>query len=473
MIDDSTTSPNATMSTTPSAVAESTPFDFQQALVSVETWINQNVFSADIYIQLAVAIVIIMVARATSRKPIRFIEGYLARKWDADTLDHYNEEALIELLFPITSLLLILFAIAIASTESTMPMALIIIAKLLTAWIIIRTFTSLVRIKSLSRTIASIAWAIAALSIIDKLAPAVEFLDGCHNSCAVMLGDSRITPLTLIKGIITFTILLWLVGIVSRITDRKINTMHNITPSARVLLTKTIKISLIALAIFIGIDSIGIDLTALAVFGGAIGLGLGFGLQKVVSNLVCGVILLLDRSVKPGDVIEVDNSYGEVNALGARCVSVITRDGFEHLIPNENLITEKVVNWSYSTPNVRLKIPVSIDYNSDLRGALELIEASANSCKRVLKTPAPACRVLAFADSGIDIELRVWINSPSEGIVNVRSEILLAIWDIFEEHKINIPFPQSEVTLKPSEEMQKMMETVIRKLNAEQKTEIR
>ncbi len=409
-------------------------------------------------LQISIAILLSVIASLLSKKPKKIIDRYVSKRWDKSKLDQYNEEALIELIFPIINLSFLWLAIAIISSEAFNPILLTIIAKLYLAWVVIRFFSSMVRIPGLSKIIATIAWSVAALSIIGKLGSTVELLD----SFAFSLGKIHISALTVIKGIITFSILLWIVGLISRISERKIKSIKGMTPSTRVLMIKTIKITLITLAVFIGLDSIGIDLTALTVFGGAIGLGLGFGLQKVVSNLVCGVILLLDKSVKPGDVIQVEDTYGEVNSLGARYVSVITRDGFEHLIPNENLITEKVVNWSYSDPNVRLKIPISISYDSDLHLALQLLEESAFSCSRVLKYPTPASRVIEFGDSGILLELRAWINSPGDGVVNVQSEILLDIWDKFKEKNISIPYPHRDVSITPSKELEALITKIVK-----------
>ena len=257
-------------------------FDFQMWLDQALDWLGNNVFQLEIAIQLVVALGLLGFSYTITKKPRRFVEGYLSRKWSKKMLDNYNEEAIIELFWPVANVVLLSLAIAISISETFSPILLIAITKLLTAWVIIRFLTSLIKISALSKFIAALAWSAAALSIIGKLDPTLSLLE----SFAFTLGESRISVLTVIKGIITFTVLLWIVGIVSRLTERKINAIKSITPSGRVLLIKTIKVSLITLAILVGIDSIGIDLTILTVFGGAIGLGLGFGLQKIVSNLV-------------------------------------------------------------------------------------------------------------------------------------------------------------------------------------------
>jgi len=188
---------------------------------------------------------------------------------------------------------------------------------------------------------------------------------------------------------------------------------------------------------------LGIDLTSLAWFSGAVGLGVGFGLQKVISNLASGFIMLVDRSVKPGDVIQLDeHTFGWINHLGGRYVSLITRDGVEHLIPNEDFITGRVVNWSYSHENVRVKVPVGIGYESDVELAMQTLLEIARATPRVLSAPEPSCRLIEFADSSINLELRIWISDPKRGVAGLRSDILLEVWRQFKELGIEIPFPQ-------------------------------
>ena len=198
------------------------------------------------------------------------------------------------------------------------------------------------------------------------------------------------------------------------------------------------------------LSTVGIDLTAFALFGGAVGVGLGFGFQKVFSNLISGILLLLDRSIKPGDVIEVGSTFGRIQALRARYAAVRTRDGTEYLIPNEDLITTRVVNWSFSNKLVRLKIPFGVSYDSDIVLARKLVLEAAAATSRVLKVPKPVCHLKDFGESSIDLELRIWINDPEKGVSNIGSEIRLAIWISFKEHGIEFPFPQRDVHLKPA-----------------------
>lgn len=194
------------------------------------------------------------------------------------------------------------------------------------------------------------------------------------------------------------------------------------------LFTKLSKAVLITAAILVGLRLVGIDLTGFTIFSGAVGVGIGFGLQKIASNLISGIILLLDKSIKPGDVITVGTTYGWVNSLGARYTSLITQDGKEFLVPNEDLITQQVENWSFSNKKVRLRIPVSIAYNSEVRKAMAICEEAAKQAERVIREPPPICLLVAFGNSSVDLELRVWINDPVNGVRNVKSAVLLNIW---------------------------------------------
>lgn len=260
--------------------------------------------------------------------------------------------------------------------------------------------------------------------------------------------ETQVTVLTLLKGLVAILILIPLTGWLVRASESKVKRMQSVSPALQVLALKLIKLLVAVAAIMLAISSMGVNLSAFAFLGGAIGLGLGFGFQKVISNLISGVILLGDRSIKPGDVIEVDQTYGWINTLGARYTSVITRDGTEHLIPNEMMITEKVVNWSFSDEKVRLKIPFGTSYDSDPRQVMKLVLESAEEHPRVLDKPGPVVRLMGFGDSGVDFELRIWIRDPSAGVNNVRSDLYLGIWDTFKEHNIEIPFPQRDLHVK-------------------------
>ncbi len=317
-------------------------------------------------------------------------------------------------------------------------------ASLLSAWLVIRMLAAVVVKPVWARAAAVAVWTVAALDITNLLQPTLALLDGV----ALHMGETRISLLLLVKGVLWLVVLIWLALAAARLAERRLMSVAGLSPSVQVLLGKLARALLLTVAVLATLNAVGIDLTAFAVFGGAIGLGLGFGLQKVVSNLVSGIILLLDKSVKPGDVVAISGTYGWINALSARYVSVITRDGIEHLIPNEELITNRVENWSYSHKLVRLKIPIGIAYGCDPHQAIALCVDAAASVKRVLPQPEPRCLLRGFGDSSLDLELRVWIDDPTKGVANVTSDILLAIWDVFQAHGIAIPFPQRDVHIR-------------------------
>lgn len=318
-----------------------------------------------------------------------------------------------------------------------------ILASLMTAWIVIRLGTTFIRNRLTARTLAFLAWTLAALNITGLLGPTVQMLD----SLALSFGTVRISMLTVIQATLTLGLLLWGAGVLSAFLDRRLRGVPDLTPSLQVLIGKLAKFTLFTLAAVFALTTVGIDLSALALLSGAIGVGLGFGLQKVVSNLVSGVIILMDKSIKPGDTIELADTFGWVTALGARYVSLVTRDGKEYLIPNEDFITQRVVNWSYSNELVRLEIGFGVSYNSDPHEVRRIACEAAAKPERVADTPPPVCHLVEFGDSSLDFLLRFWIKDPQGGITNVRGQVLLAIWDAFKEHGIAIPFPHRQLLI--------------------------
>ena len=238
------------------------------------------------------------------------------------------------------------------------------------------------------------------------------------------------------------------VRLTHRLLRRYIRRTGALDATQRLLAEKILGIALVVVAFFMGVDLLGIDLTALAVFSGALGLAVGFGLQKTFGNLIAGIILLMDRSIKPGDVIVVGESFGWVNKIGIRAVSVVTRDGKEHLIPNENLMTQEVENWSYSNRNVRIHIPVRVAYGCDQDLAQTLMMAATHEAPRVLNDPPTSVWMLAFGENGIEYEILVWISDPESGVTNVKSDVLIRLWRLFRENGIEVPLPQRQITMR-------------------------
>lgn len=309
------------------------------------------------------------------------------------------------------------------------------------AWLLIRFASALIPNTTIAKVIATGAWTIAALNILGLLTPTIVLLEAISFS----LGGARVSLLTIAEAALTFVLLMWAAGIVGRFVERRLKTVPNLTSTSKVLFGKLIRIILISLAFVFALAAGGIDLTALALFTGAVGVGIGFGLQRTVSNLFAGIVLLLDKSIKPGDILEVSGTFGWVAALGARYVEVETRDGTQFLIPNEDIITNRVFNWTHQNDNVRLKIRVRVAYDSDVRKALALMREAAGRPPRVLKTPAPNPLVIGFGENGLDLELRFWIADVRNGVHNISSDVFLEILDLFRRHGIKVPLPQRDL----------------------------
>jgi small-conductance mechanosensitive channel len=314
---------------------------------------------------------------------------------------------------------------------------------LVLAWIFIRLLSFTVQGVTASIAISAAAWSIAALSILGLYWPLVGYMRTVH----VYERDAQhfITLLDTVEAVIVLMVLLWLTRLVYRVLHRQITHSQSLTPSLQVLFTQLLQIFLPALAVIIALQSVGVDLTTLTVVFGALGLGIGLGLQRLVANLVAGLTLLAGKTIKPGDVIEYKDGYGWVTAMGARYVTLRTRDGVEHLIPNDYFLENGVQNWSYSDASLRLHVTVSIAYDSDLKKALALGVEAAKSAPRVLAEPVPLCLVKGFGDSAIDLEIRMWIDDPRNGTLNVKSDVLLAVWERFNAAGIKFPFPQRDV----------------------------
>jgi len=316
-----------------------------------------------------------------------------------------------------------------------------IIATFALAWLLIVFVTRLIKSQFLRKLVRWTAWTYVALDILGILDDATAALDKAGFS----IGDFRFSLLVVVQAFIIIGTLIALARFATTTTANKIRANNDISPSMQVLIVKALQIGLYGAAFFVGVKAIGIDLTGLAVLSGAIGVGLGFGLQKVVSNLVSGVIILLDKSIKPGDVISLGDTFGWINSLGARYVSVVTRDGKEYLIPNEDLITGQVVNWSHSNDFVRLDIYFGTSYSDNPHQVRKLAIEAASGVDRVLKTRPSVCHIVGFGDSSVDYILRFWISDPTGGLTNIRGNVFLALWDTFAENGISIPFPQREV----------------------------
>jgi small-conductance mechanosensitive channel len=341
--------------------------------------------------------------------------------------------------------ILILMGLAIkAATVPSRSYLIGVAASLATAWVVISIAASLIRNAFVNRMVSVVAWSIAALSIVGLLDDVIAGLD----RAGIVIGGLRVTALLALKTAALLLISLWGAVAISNFLDTRLRTYRDLTPSIQVLLGKLARAALVTFAVLIVLGSVGIDFSALAIFSGAVGVGVGFGLQKIVSNLVSGIILLADKSIKPGDVITVGDSFGWVDTMGARYTSVVSRDGREYLIPNEDFITQRVVNWTFSNDRVRNDVKFGVSYGSDPHRVRAAAIAATASVARVLKEPAPTCHLVNFGDSSIDFLLRYWIRDPNDGLGAVRSAVMFALWDAFKRDGIEFPFPQRDMNLK-------------------------
>jgi small-conductance mechanosensitive channel len=411
-------------------------------------WIQQDVLSVSTALQIAAVAIAYGLA---------FLIARYARPWLEKHRGHPIAGKPIRIVLPLLLSLawvLLQWLSVTAATTLGMPSARLLssITGLLIAWVAIRLASQLIRNPVLASVFVWTAWIAAALNILDWLDPTIQILQNAElftlREATANDPGEVISLYTVVVWTISLFVLLTVAVYLSGFLESRIRTIRALSPSLQVLFIKSLKIVLITLAIIIAINSVGIDLTALAVFGGALGVGVGFGLQRIVSNLISGVILLVDKSIKPGDVIAVSGTYGWVTALGGRYVSVVTRDGVEHLIPNELLISERVENWTHTHSRTRLKVEVGVHYRTDVHQAIALCLEAASGVDRVLADPEPKCLLVAFGENSLNLQLRFWIADAHNGVQNVKSAVLLSIWDRFKEAGIEIPYPQRDLHLR-------------------------
>jgi small-conductance mechanosensitive channel len=342
----------------------------------------------------------------------------------------------------------LMIAARITMYHSTWPSRsylLAVAAKLALAWLVIRLVTSVIRNEFIVKLVSLSAWLIAALSVVGQLQPTLELLDS--DAVSIVLGGLRLTPLVLIKLGALLMVALWLTNIASNFVEGRITRSTDLTPSIQVLLVKMIRMGLMVLAIIIALSAVGINLSALAVFSGAVGVGIGIGLQKIVANFISGIILLADKSVKPGDLVTIGDSSGRISAMKTRYISVAAGDGREFLIPNEDLVTQKVVNWTYTDKNTLVKVLFGANYDADPRLVCKLAIEIAAAAPRAIKNKPPNCILTEFAEAGMKFSLTFWIADP-DGMDNVKSDVMLALWDAFKREGIRVPYPVREIRVR-------------------------
>ena len=282
------------------------------------------------------------------------------------------------------------------------------------------------------------------------------------DSFALEVGHWRISLFDVLFAAAAVLAALAFAMIATRLTRAALRRIKGLDGTQTVLAEKIATIVIWIVTFLIGVDLLGIDLTALTVFSGAFGLAIGFGLQKTLGNLIAGIILLMDKSIKPGDVIAVSDqsgqqTFGQIRKIGIRAVSVTTRDEREYLIPNENLMVNQVENWSYSSRNVRIQVPVGVSYNADMELAEKLMLEAATKARRVLGTPPPTVWWNGFGDNAVNFTIHCWINDPEDGVGNVKSDVLKHLWVLFKERGVELPFPQRDLNLKQTEALDRVI----------------
>jgi len=406
--------------------------------------VGAEIHSPFFYLQFGVILVATGIAfAANAALRARVDHEQLAKRWPLPLrrLAHVLVASFSTVVFAI-----LVIAARVAMVHSTWPSRsymLVVAAKLALAWLVIRLVTSVIRNEFLVKLISLSAWIIAALSIINQLDPAVDALD----SVSIVLGGLRLTPLVVIKLGLLLIAALWLTNIASNFAESRINQSSDLTPSIQVLLVKMIRIGLLVVAIAAALGAVGINLSALAVFSGAVGVGIGIGLQKIVANFISGIILLADKSVKPGDLVTIGDSSGRISAMKTRYISVAAGDGREFLIPNEDLVTQKVTNWTYTDKNTLVKVNFGTNYDSDPRQVCRLAIDIAAAAPRAIKSKPPGCILTEFAETGMKFALTFWIADP-DGMDNVKSEVMLSLWETFKREGIKVPYPVRELRVR-------------------------
>jgi small-conductance mechanosensitive channel len=395
-----------------------------------------------------------LVAMVLRRRARRRPGPPMALSWD-----YFTAQGTVAVLPVIMALALVLLARSSLQAAHFDVTLLGAAARLIGAYIVVRIGVLLFAaslgskswIQNWETRVALLIWLAIAAEYLGWLDPIISTLD----SLGIAAGKSRITVWSVLKLLFTLTLFMLAATWISRWVERRVKRLTNVAHSTRIGIAKFANAFLIGLSILMGLNAAGVDLTALTVLTGAIGLGLGFGLQSIAANFVSGFVLLMDRSIKPGDVISLSGqagtsteNFGWVQELRGRYVVIRDRDGIEMLVPNQQLISNAVINWSYTDPRIRLKLPIRVSYADDPEFAIKILLTACQGQPRVLPEPPPVARLMQFGESGIELELRFWISDPQEGVNNVRSEVNRAIWRLFKEHKITIPMAQREILVR-------------------------
>ncbi len=422
------------------------PFDLQiiiNSLIATFQFFKDQVTQTGNLLQILVIVVIYIISLLFARQAKPWLESKARKIKDSPELLRIISSILrrLEWFFFVIQISVIWLILSAANWPNSYLIYLALLFSMV--WLLITVVTQSIRNRPLRRFIAIIGWIYVAISILGINENVSSILDAADFS----ISGFRVSLLLLLKISLMLIVTLWLAISVGNFFERRLLRNEDLSPGLRVLLGKILRITLIVFALIIAISSIGIDLSVLSLLSGAIGIGIGFGLQKVVSNFISGFIILADRSIKPGDTISLGETFGWINELRARFVSVITRDGVEYLIPNEDFITQQVINWSFSNELVRIEVKFGVAYDSDPHQVAELAVEAIKEVERVVSYRPSVCWLTGFGDSSLDFVLRFWIKDPQNGLTNIRGQVLLALWDSFKANDIRIPYPHRELIL--------------------------
>lgn len=424
--------------------------DLQGLLRELWAWVQQHLLTVDVAIQLGLVTGALVPALLFGPRLKALIAGQLTARMPSGVLARLAN-ALAVMATPI-ALYLMLTLIRIALGSAGYPTGWVAAAiALMNAWIIVRLVTLVIQSRFWSNLAFYVVWPIAALDAFGALGPVVEQM----RALAIPLGEGEggrtvdISLLDVVRTLFYFGVLFWGAQLVSNLIQQQLEKSDELSPSLKALIVKILNIVLPVIALVVALQIVGFNLATLAVFSGAVGLGVGLGLQRLAANFIAGFTLIADKSIKPGDVIEIDGTFGWVTSMQSRYVALRTRDGTELLVPNDRFISEGVVNWSRSDEVVRQHAPFGVAYGTrDLRQVQQLAIDAARAVERVVDNPAPVCNLMEFGDSSVNFDLRFWITDPQNGLANVRSQVLLGLWESLHEHGVEIPFPQRDLHVK-------------------------
>lgn len=416
----------------------------QIAELLIDLW--RDVQQPAIFWQVGVLAVCLFIAWLITRQ----VKAVLRRRRVADPslAAGAGEEGLRRVVFPLTALGLVMVArLVLANWHHTnllklaVPLLLAMAVVRLTVHALKRSFPRAGWLASFERAFAFGAWVVVALHLSGVLPTVIDGLEQVSFS----IGKAKVNLWMLLQGaltvFVTVLVALWVAGVI----ESRLMRTEGLDGNLKLVFTRLSRGLLVVLAVAIGLPLVGIDLTALSVFGGALGVGLGFGMQKIAANYVSGFILLLDRSIRIGNLISVGNERGIVSQITTRYTVLKGMTGIESIVPNETLVGSIVQNETFTDPKVRVAVPIQVGYATDLEKAMAIMIEAAQAQPRVMEDPAPGAFLESFADSGINLQLGFWIRDPAEGTLGIRSAINMQIWRRFKEEGIEIPFPQREV----------------------------